>query len=186
MNSRSSSWMAWLSATLVVGGMTSFAQSPPNSDGIAAPAPAAVSTAPAATDTTAAVQEPVSAEKAQPGSVAEDKQTGLLQKRDPFWPVGYVSQRIPPPPPAEGKTELTQAVAVATVSQNWARALERLRVQGIVGGRNGKFFATVNNKVVEQGDEVSVSFEGSTYRWRISSIDAKGIVTEPIITRAER
>ena len=184
-----------IGAVLVLGITAAFPQSPPGTDlsnqesSVAQPAPA--SSEPLTPPPRGAAEQPQSSPspaqvRAQlPADNIATPSLGVSQKRDPFWPVGYVP-RPAPVAPVEKKSAPAQAVVLPPVGQDWARALEQVRVQGVVGGRHGKFFATVNGRVVEAGDEVSVSFEGSVYRWRVRSIDAKGIATEPLGVRAER
>jgi len=171
MSSRCYILFTAVGAALVLGGTAAFAQSPPGQD-VSNQAPS--------------VEQ---AKQASPTPSPADNSTTphseASQKRDPFWPVGYVPRPAPVIQP-EKRTAPTHAVVLPPAGQDWAHALEQVRIQGIVGGRNGKFFATVNGRVVESGDEVAVTFEGSTYRWKIRAISAKGIVTEPLSGRADR
>ena len=106
------------------------------------------------------------------------------EMRDPFWPVGY-RPRAPGVAAKPGPTLLPEATppSVPRSEPNWAKALARIQVRGIIAGRGGKSFATVNDRLVEPGDEVSVTWDGFQYRWRIQSIEPKGIVTEQLDVR---
>jgi hypothetical protein len=171
MSSRCYILFAAVGAALVLGGAAVLAQAPPGQDGS--------NQAPPVEQAKQASPTP------SPADNSATPNPGVSQKRDPFWPVGYVPRPVPVIQP-EKKTAPTHAVVLPPAGQDWAHALEQVRIQGIVGGRNGKFFATVNGRVVESGDEIAVTFEGSTYRWKIRAISAKGIATEPLSVRAER
>jgi hypothetical protein len=89
--------------------------------------------------------------------------------RDPFWPVGWT-----PPPPVSPEQIATNQTRV--LQSKWEDAVKRLRVTGITKLPTGKYVATVSRVgIVEEGDVLSVDYEGMTYRWRVETITKDGM-----------
>lgn len=61
---------------------------------------------------------------------------------------------------------------------DWEAARKRVRIGG-VSGRPGAYVALVNQRVVETGGVVSVSYEGRTYRWTVAEITRGNVRMEP-------
>ncbi len=83
--------------------------------------------------------------------------------RDPFWPVGYLPEELAPAP----------AEVVATDEQ-MKRALAKLRYGGTIQS-GGRFFATVNGAMVQEGDVVAVTVDGDLFKFRVHGISMKGV-----------
>jgi hypothetical protein len=105
-----------------------------------------------------------------------------LSGRDPFWPVNYVPKKREAPAAVKHGPSPAPAVDVVPESPpDWDEAQKRLDVKGVSHlGRDKttgkeKYLAVVNGKVVEQGDIVSVTMGGRTYRWRIQAIGSRGV-----------
>lgn len=117
--------------------------------------------------------------------------------RDPFWPVGYVSQQERAAIAAQQKAESAvedviaeeqadephaQAIQIANLSkedQNIIRA--QLQIDGFMrfGSKN---VVTINGKILEEGDTVSAQLREQTYHFLIRGIEAEKVILEP--TRA--
>jgi hypothetical protein len=92
--------------------------------------------------------------------------------RDPFWPVGWRPEAKDP----TRKADLSPAVAM-----KWAEARKLLQVTGFGRTTGGRRMAIIKGVgVVEEGDVISVHFEGAVYRWAVRSITETEIVTEKI------
>ena len=123
---------------------------------------------------------------------------GSAPARDPFWPVGYVPRR-PEKPAAvvvarHGAGVAAPAPPVAAPAVNpvdWDEARRKLDIRGIsriardrTSGR-AAFFAVVNNRMVEEGETVSVTWNGHVYRWRVTQIGPAGLQLVKIDARPE-
>ena len=93
--------------------------------------------------------------------------------RDPFWPVDFVRPEL-----ATG-VHVDPAAAVKIGEQEW-RTAEKLLHSTIKGmsrlpSRSGKeeFLVLINGKLVGVGDTVSLSANGKTYRWAVTSISLR-------------
>lgn len=116
--------------------------------------------------------------------------------RDPFWPVGYVPRRPEKPvavPVAASRTGVVASPVPAPIGNpvDWDEARRHLEIRGIsriardkTSGR-AAYFAVVNNKVVEEGEVVSVVWNGRVYRWRVTQIGPAGLQLVKIDTRSE-
>jgi hypothetical protein len=165
---RISVWMvAFLAASLVGGGLR--AQMPPGPPPPPS-APAAENAAAPEPSTPAAVvrlpdEEP---EAATPEAEASPPH------RDPFWPPGYA-----PAKPKPTKVAAANKPAPVVIPE-WDAARKTLEIRGISrlgqskeGGE--RYLAIVNGKVVEEGETVSVVWEGRQYRWKVLAIGPKGV-----------
>jgi hypothetical protein len=101
--------------------------------------------------------------------------------RDPFWPVGFT------PSP---KTVLNPSLAKSRIRSQtrWPK----LTLRGITRTGKGDYIAIIDGiGLVEPGDVVSKREDNLIYRWRINTINAKGIsrtrldVREPTTTLQE-
>ena len=92
--------------------------------------------------------------------------------RDPFWPVGWA-------PPNFGQIGTDEDARNALA--RWEEARKLLQVTGLSRGANGKYVAILKGiGVVQEGQTVSVNHGDLTYRWRIASINSRGIVPEKV------
>lgn len=94
--------------------------------------------------------------------------------RDPFWPVGFYPDWWRQPVSAGGKT-----AGEAAKPDQWAAALKQVKISGMSRMGNSGYFAVVNGRTVTEGDAVSVTLEGKTYRWSVVEIGEKGMKLIP-------
>ncbi|QBG49186.1 hypothetical protein EGM51_17945 [Verrucomicrobia bacterium S94] len=92
-------------------------------------------------------------------------------ERDPFWPVGYVPERL------VKATEKQKAPVkkVPTGKKDWSGAMKKVAING-VSSRNDQYFAIVNGELKRTGDTFSVEHDGTTYTWAVASIRPPGSV----------
>lgn len=110
------------------------------------------------------------------------------QVRDPFWPVGYVPRK--PVRPVQVEPIASKAVIPESARLPvWEEARKLLDIKGIsligrdrVSGHR-KYLAMVTGKFVEEGDTVSVLFDGLVYRWKITGISEEGVALHKIDAR---
>jgi len=107
-------------------------------------------------------------------------------RRDPFWPVGYRPEKPTASPTAPGE----QAPATAAPQPTeWERAQKLLKISGIsvVPGPKGtasrRYAAIVAGRLVEEGDVVTKTLNGFTYRWRVQSIGPTGVKLQQVDSR---
>lgn len=96
--------------------------------------------------------------------------------RDPFWPVGWM-------PPKPGKKEVKEAPKKVEKKEDppkWSDASKQLNVKGVMKSPTGDYVAMINNKVVKEGEFITVPFRGKTYKWKVRSINKRGVKFEPI------
>lgn len=110
------------------------------------------------------------------------------QVRDPFWPVGYVPRK--PVKPAQVDSSAAKLVIPESARLPvWEEARKLLDIKGIsLIGRDrnsgqSKYLAMVTGKFVEEGDTVSVAFEGFVYRWKVTGISEEGVSLRKIDAR---
>lgn len=116
------------------------------------------------------------------------------QRRDPFWPVGYAPRKREKPLPFElsgtGSVKAPERAPEVKVVA-WDQARARLDLRGVSSiGRDkttGKprFVAVMAGKLVEEGDTISIAFEGQVYRWKAVSVSAAGVQMVKLDVRAE-
>lgn len=113
---------------------------------------------------------PESFSKTNAGSGTDDayKQSNTL-KRDPFWPVGFVPERL-----VKVEKKVPKKV-VPTGNKDWSGAMKMVSING-VSSRNDKHFAIVNGELKSVGDTFSVEHGGTTYTWAVASIQPPGSV----------
>jgi len=89
----------------------------------------------------------------------KQKDTACVQitKRDPFWPVGFVSKKLD----QNNKTENTGLL-------DWDGAMNNVKINGYGTGTGS--FVLINNIPKKIGDTVSVDYKGHHYEWIVESI----------------
>lgn len=135
---------------------------------------------------------PAAADAAPPGTNV------VTTSRDPFWPVGYVPvARRPRVKPAGASVSAPGAIAeaagpaVAPKPPDWDEARRHIEIRGITRiGRDkttGRetYFAMINGRMTEEGEVVSVTWDGRTYRWRVGTIGAEGLQLVKLDAKAE-
>lgn len=114
--------------------------------------------------------------------------------RDPFWPVGYhrpvavVAPVVPPPPvvipPVAIKPPVEEPKPDPLVIMQMAAALQaKIKTQLKVGAfmkSGGRELALVNGQIVAEGDKLSVSVDGQSYRFKVKAISASSVNLEPV------
>ncbi|MFC1467383.1 hypothetical protein ACFLQY_01635 [Verrucomicrobiota bacterium] len=97
--------------------------------------------------------------------------------RDPFWPVGYEPEGwgAPVAEVAEGAAG-QGAGSASSVDLAWDAALAKVKMAG-VSRKGNEVVVIINDRVRRVGSVVSVLHAGSRYRWRIDSVDKKGLLT---------
>lgn len=106
----------------------------------------------------------------------------LDQLRDPFWPIGWT-----PPPVDATATAANNDAARPKGPIRWEEATKRLSLRGLTELPNGKFVASIAGVgVVEEGDRITLEFEGLNYHWRVQSISRAGIVPKRLGVSARK
>jgi hypothetical protein len=109
--------------------------------------------------------------------------------RDPFWPVGYeprdtttvvvVAPKIPevslPVEPAKTDPLIIERMA----KELQEKIKEQLKLTGFMNA-GGRQLATVNGQVIGVNDHLSVSVEGTTYRFKVTGITPSSVKLEPV------
>ena len=154
--------------------------------------------------TTTAVSASADAQSVPPGETAKAptpsespaaESEGQKPRRDPFWPVGFVpvsSERTParvvsvPGIPVAGATE------PETIRQpEWEQARQHLNLRGLSSAGRDKitgkphYVAVMAGRIAEEGDIVSVVYEGRVYRWKVVAIGANGVSLVKLDVRTE-
>lgn len=116
--------------------------------------------------------------------------------RDPFWPVGYVPRPVVKAvvgssTPGSGASAASSAPAAVARPPDWDEARRHLEIKGVsrigrdkTSGRES-YFADVNGRIAEDGDTVSVTWDGRVYRWRIAQISPTGLQLVKLDCHAE-
>jgi hypothetical protein len=111
--------------------------------------------------------------KPNQGSGTNDaKKMEASEKRDPFWPVGYVPERIK-------NAALTDAQKTAKRldgSKDWNSAMKQIVINGISSRANDEFIAVINGQIKSVGEHISVTQGGSVFTWAVDSIAPPGSV----------
>ncbi|WP_372796274.1 hypothetical protein [Pontiella sp.] len=92
----------------------------------------------------------------------------VREKRDPFWPVGYVPERM---------IQKAEKVVKPTTSKDWAGAMKKVVINGVSSRGHDDFFAVVNGELKSVGDTFSVDHNGTIYTWAVASIQPPGSVS---------
>lgn len=107
----------------------------------------------------------------------------LDQLRDPFWPIGWT----PPPVDAAAAAASDDSANRPKGPIRWEEATKHLTVRGLTELPNGKFVASIAGVgVVEEGDRITLEFEGLNYHWRVQSISRAGIVPKRLGVSARK
>ncbi len=83
-------------------------------------------------------------------------------KRDPFWPVGYIPEKL--------KVEPVKEVKVLTGGAGWKNAMKQVAIQGVSSRSGGGFYAVINGKIKSIGETVTVKIGQVSYTWVIDEI----------------
>lgn len=87
-------------------------------------------------------------------------------------PAPKVARKDPviEPPTRTSAGEVTSVDVQEESAVAWKRARKMLKIGGKMVNNAGAKVVTVNGRLLEEGDIVSVDMDGHTYRWRIKSI----------------
>ncbi|AKJ63561.1 hypothetical protein [Kiritimatiella glycovorans] len=88
--------------------------------------------------------------------------------RDPFWPKGFWPESLPRPPQAGEQGGQGEP-------RGWRSALKLVRIDG-VSWRGDRMLAIIEGRVVEPGEQVSVTMGAKRYVWRLGKIDEDGSI----------
>jgi len=88
-----------------------------------------------------------------------------ITKRDPFWPVGFVSKKLRKisDPKKEGPKGPI----------DWDGAMNNVKING-VSKKGTESFVMINTDTKKIGDTVSVDYKGHRYEWIVESITSAG------------
>lgn len=86
-------------------------------------------------------------------------------KRDPFWPLGYVPERI-----KNQELEKAETPEASTSNSNWNEAMMQVVINGVSSRGDNESFAVINGQVKTAGDSVAIVYQQSTYTWAVESI----------------
>jgi len=111
-------------------------------------------------------------EEVPKGGTDDAKKEQSEFKRDPFWPVGFVPERIKE---AMAKKESPDSVK-PTIANDWNMAMKKLVINGVSSRASNEFYAVINGQVKSVGDSVSVTYGGKTYTWAVDGIKPPGSV----------
>ena len=89
----------------------------------------------------------------------------LVQKRDPFWPVGYVPERTKIVVP-----EQVEVVVQPTMNNDWNAAMKKIVINGVSSRADNEFFAVINGRVKSVDDTITLTHEGIVYTWAVDEI----------------
>jgi len=89
---------------------------------------------------------------------------GAVEKRDPFWPVGYRPNHIVRNTPL-GKIQSSSS------GGTWNEAMKKVVVNGVSSRADNEYFAVINGEVKRVGDTVSVRLGTSVYTWAVDGIE---------------
>lgn len=80
----------------------------------------------------------------------------------------------PPAMPEKASKELEPS------GTDWPGAEKKIRVGGILIGRDGVRVAIVNNQMIKEGEQIQIEHKKNLYRWRATFIRDKGVSWEPV------
>jgi hypothetical protein len=63
----------------------------------------------------------------------------------------------------------------------WNRSQTGLVVTAVMAFSGGNAMAIVNGEMVHTGDVVTVASEGESFRWRLATLNANGVIWEPVV-----
>ena len=112
----------------------------------------------------------VSAEGAgREAGTLDAQRAGTAEKRDPFWPVGYM-------PKQTFRSVSQQGSPKVTPLNSWNEAMKKVVINGVSSRTDNEFFAVINGDVKRVGDTVSVRLGSSVYTWAVDGIESPGSV----------
>ena len=88
--------------------------------------------------------------------------TSVSGQRDPFWPVGFVPERVMEKGVSKKKT--------VTGNVDWNKAMKQISIQGVSSRAGNEFFAIINGQIKTAGETVSVKVSNVLYTWAVDSI----------------
>ncbi len=97
--------------------------------------------------------------------INDARRRGAVEKRDPFWPVGYQPKNVTLKTPS-GTTRST-----STSGGTWNEAMKQVIVNGVSSRADNEYFAVINGEVKSVGDTVSVRLGNSIYTWAVDGIE---------------
>ena len=113
----------------------------------------------------ASIQSAISESNAQSGiNDAPSKPASV--KRDPFWPVGYVPEKLQ----NAASVERTSEQVKTSTNDNWNEAMQQVVINGVSSRGDSESFAVINNQVMKINDSVSIKYRNATYTWAVESI----------------
>lgn len=107
--------------------------------------------------------------RAAAGGTDDAVRMNASEKRDPFWPVGYMPKRVVQAAP-EKKPEPVKAV------RDWSGAMQQVKINGVSSKGHEEFYAVVNGELKSVGETFSVEYQGAVYTWEVASIEPPGSV----------
>jgi hypothetical protein len=87
-------------------------------------------------------------------------------QRDPFWPVGYVPEKLL----KASMSEAQLALKSPSGTTDWNIAMKQVVISGVSSRAGNEFFAVINGEIKTVGEQVSVLNSGIQYIWQIDSI----------------
>lgn len=97
-------------------------------------------------------------------SASKGDSVRLIGKRDPFWPVGYIPERL------IAKKAPVEKVKSAPVIGSWSLAMKTIVINGVSSRSDNDFFAVINGEIKSVGDSVSVKYGDAVYTWSVDGI----------------
>lgn len=92
----------------------------------------------------------------------------VVEKRDPFWPIGYM--------PRQSVRSIPRASVKTAPVTGWNEAMKQVVINGVSSGIDNEHFAVINGDVKRVGDTVSVRLGTSVYTWAVDGIENPGSV----------
>ena len=115
-----------------------------------------------------------------------------IKQRDPFWPVGYIPKIVKINQASKvGKSSMVVAFTPEQArALLWDEARKKVDIKGIslihdkISG-SPKYLALVAGKLVEEGNVISVKYDGRLYRWKVAGISEEGVSLQKLDARGE-
>lgn len=105
------------------------------------------------------------------GGTKDAKKMAAAVKRDPFWPVGYMPEKL-----KEKTAEKEVSKKNAASATGWNKAMRKIVINGVSSRSSNEFYAVINGQIKSVGDAVTVKYEGTIYTWAVDSIKPPGSV----------
>ncbi len=93
-------------------------------------------------------------------------------KRDPFWPVGYVPEKIRNAEQAEVDLEQENLKG----NNNWDQAMKQVVINGVSSRAGSEAYAVINGQIRTVGDTITVNYHRNIYTWAVDRITVPGSV----------